>query len=501
MADEREFDQRLEEQLSGIPLPDAAVREITPWRRAMKRIVWGIGLTTVTLNFWNLDLVLPAAGWALLFLGFRTLRKENRWFGLCWVLSLCGLAAFFALCVENATIWSAAKVPLGAALLTGRLAQGFCLWRGIRAVRRAAGQDDRAGAVAALLIFQMILYALALFSGGSLRIQGLVPVAVSLILYICILRALARLPALLDGGGYVVRAAPARLSDRTAGIAWAVLLTAGVLLAGALLCRYPMEWTPAEAGEQQGLEGIRDNLLALGMPEQVVNDLAPEDLVLLDGALSVTTHVHEQPFNSGRRVVSRTEEGAFYRTVYDVKELRLSDIAVELPEGRWRIIHHFLWQEDPGPRTTECIKLWPSCRDSMGGWRQAGGLTGRLLYDWEGVTYTGDYYSISTETYTSDSIFWGETQNTDPFALFSLPRQGERCRGYLTYGMETVEEGWLIDSWCNYTHQVGWLNYPAMTAQEFDQSGAFSGATFRTSQTAIQFDPLSDSEKGSYRED
>ena len=173
---------------------------------------------------------------------------------------------------------------------------------------------------------------------------------------------------------------------------------------------------------------------------------------------------------------------------------------MELPGGRWRIIHHFLWQAEPGLRTTECISLWPTTRDGFDGWRQEGEVTGRLLFDWQGTTYEGDYYSISTEPYTVNSLFWGESQSTDPTALFSLPWRGERCRGYLTYGVETVEEGWLLDSWSNYTHQVKWLNYPAMTAQEYDRSGIWNGfGAFHTAQNAIQFYPASEAEKGSYQ--
>ena len=261
-----------------------------------------------------------------------------------------------------------------------------------------------------------------------------------------------------------------------------------------------MEWSPVEAGEQRELEEIRDSLLALGMPEQVAEDLAPGDLALLEGALSVTVEVREEPFNDGREERSVSGRTIHVQTVYDVRELRLSDIAVELPGGRWRIIHHFLWQAEPGLRTTECISLWPTTRDGFDGWRQEGEVTGRLLFDWQGTTYEGDYYSISTEPYTTNSFFWGESQSTDPTAVFSLPRRGERCRGYLTYGVETVEEGWLLDSWVNYTHQVKWLNYPAMTAQEYDRSGIWNGfGAFHTAQTAIQFYPASETEKGSYQ--
>ena len=488
MGDDREFDRMLEEELTALPPTDETARAVTPWRRAMGRVVWGTGLTTLTLDFWYLNYLLPAAGAVLLFLGFRALRRENRWFAACWGLSLFSLAFFFAQRVLDAAVWGRMPLSLAAVAAALGLARTFCLWRGVRAVRRAAGQEDRAGPAAALLAFQAALTALGLLAGGNLQLQGLLFLVPLVGLYLGIMRSLARLPALLDGAGYVVRAAPARLSDWTVWIAWAALLAAGVLAAGAFFCRYPMEWTPVEAGEQAELTEIRDSLLALGMPEQVAADLAPEDLAGLEGALRVVAKVSEEPLNDGRSVRTVSGNLVRYHTVYDVKELRLSDVAVELPGGRWRVIHHFLWQTEPKLRTTECIRLWPASRDGFDGWRREGGFTGRLLFDWQGATYEGDYCRISTQPYTTSSPFWGESQSTDPVALFSLPWRGERCRGYLTYGVETVEEGWLLDSWINYTHQTGWLNYPAVTAWEYDRSGLRGGA-FGTVRSAIQFYP------------
>lgn len=61
----------------------------------------------------------------------------------------------------------------------------------------------------------------------------------------------------------------------------------------------------------------------------------------------MTVEVREEPFNDGREERSVSGRTIHVQTVYDVRELRLSDIAVELPGGRWRIIHHFLWQAEP----------------------------------------------------------------------------------------------------------------------------------------------------------
>ena len=45
----------------------------------MNRILFGMALCAITLNFLCLNYILPAVGTVLLLLGFRTLRRENRW--------------------------------------------------------------------------------------------------------------------------------------------------------------------------------------------------------------------------------------------------------------------------------------------------------------------------------------------------------------------------------------------------------------------------------------
>lgn len=487
MADDREFDRVIEEDLTQLPLPDADAREITPWKRAMERIVCGIGLTTCTLNFLYLNYLLPAVGVVLLWLGFRALRKENRYFALCWLIGLYDVVSKFVELVGNATLWGTQTEPSDIiwSTLAIPLVRFWCLWQGIRQVRQRAGQPDEAGAVVGLMVWYGVLCALAL-----LEFQGWLLAIPLLIAYVCILRNLSRLPELLNEAGYEVKAAPVRASDRTVWIAWFAALAVCIPLAGALFGHYPMGWTPIEAKEQVGLEEVRGNLLVLGFPREVLDDLSAEDLEKLEGAVRVTVQGEEHPFNSGREVTETWEGYTQISTVYDVYELKLTNIAVELPDSRWRVIHHFLWQENPPVRGgTECIRLWPAYRLNKDGFQSEGELSGRVLYDDRGETYAGDYHSLKVEDYVSNSWFFGTRSDSDPFALFSLPMHGKRCRGYVAYGMERIIPGSLLDSWMNYTHQSSYLNYPLMTAQQYSLSGMWGGGIFDTAQTAVQFVP------------
>ena len=69
MTDDLRFDELLREDAAALPPP--ADGEITPWRTAMDRILWGMGLTTITLNFLWLDVLLPAIGAVLQLAGNR----------------------------------------------------------------------------------------------------------------------------------------------------------------------------------------------------------------------------------------------------------------------------------------------------------------------------------------------------------------------------------------------------------------------------------------------
>ena len=82
------FEALLAQSVAELP-PEEIVADVTPWRRAMNRILFGMALCAITLNFWCLNYILPAIGTVLLLLGFRTLRRENRWLGGCF--AVCGI--------------------------------------------------------------------------------------------------------------------------------------------------------------------------------------------------------------------------------------------------------------------------------------------------------------------------------------------------------------------------------------------------------------------------
>ena len=116
-----------------------------------------------------------------------------------------------------------------------------------------------------------------------------------------------------------------------------------------------------------------------------------------------------------------------------------------------------------------------------------------MRYDKDGSTYTAPYISLGNETYTKNSMFWGESVSTDIFAEFSLPNDGENQRGYIAYTIKEMRDGAIVDAWINYTHQQSWAQYPALTAKQQRMANSWNEAgAFKTIQDALQFYPKDD---------
>lgn len=489
--DDAEFDAALQESLPEPP-PEDIVREVTPWRKAMDRVLVGLALNAITLNFLCLNYILPTIGLILMLLGFRTLRRENGWFRSCFIVTLAKSLYFFPSLILNATIYqsTAYDLPINnyltAANLMLTLVQFICLWRGFRAIKAKAGLPADAGAAAALIVWYLVIAALAL-----LGYSGIVAGGVMIVSYILIIRGLYHLSSELDEAGYAIKTAPVCISDAVLVRVIVAVLAVGIVCGYLFGDSYRMDWTPVAAKETAEVADIKAHLLELGFPENVLNDLANEEILDCEGALQVVVDVTDKPLNDGREVVEYEGNTEYHTTVYDVKELRITGVAVELPGERetWKIFHHFRWLIDPGFRGTESIQLWPTSQSNEG-WDTAGDVTGRVLYTRSGTDYSAPYYSLGSETFTSNSVFWGEQTSTDVFAEFSLPKSGEDQRGYVTYTAtaHNADVKYLINSWVNYTHQTGWLQYPVKTAAEHRMSGAWNNAgAFLTVQDALQF--------------
>ena len=246
-----------------------------------------------------------------------------------------------------------------------------------------------------------------------------------------------------------------------------------------------MDWSPVNADEHAEVETIKSQLAKLGFPEYVLNDLTPEDISACEGALQVVSDVIYESIGSGLLETGEDDE------------LMLTGVGVQVPGENmsWIVFHHFLWTTDPQFYGTESIQLWPPYDSSSDIWSPAGEVTGRVLFDRGADTFAANYYSLGPQIYTSDNAVFGEQTAMDIFAEFSLPKNGENCRGYVAYPVYQTISNSVLSSWANYTHQKSWAQYPVMSAtQRRITEFSNSDAAFTTVQSALQFDAKNEAE-------
>lgn len=468
MTDDLRFDELLQEDAAALPPPsDGAVN---PWQMAMGQILWGMGLTTITLNILYLDYILPALGAVLLVLGFRTLRRENKPLGWCYKLALAALLlrgviyVLLALPVElgNTLAYCTALVTL---------ALYICLWRGMVGVSRRAGAEKPAAPAAGAMA---VLYGL-LLPLAYIGLEGWLLVVPLLVIYIVILRSMAKLSRSLADTGYVITAAPVRLPG------WAVLWgSLGLLLAAILLAlflgqRYPTDWQAREDAPQD--TALRQELLELGFPETVLNDLTDDEVAALDGAAEVYVQEDTEwgkntyrelttgkwyddalPSNWKYDSAKKQSDGSYLYTyrVYDVPVCTVTHVTVVLDEAPQRVmfIQHVTVNGDAMTDFTQGIEAWPIWYSTPQDWTRGGYCGGRVLCDRSGQPLAAPFSRLE-QTATTTQGFFGTSTREAVTAVWSWPRRAANGRAYLIFDAVGLADEWTyLDGWCNYARQL-----------------------------------------------
>ena len=470
--DEQDFDALLSRSLPELPPEDIVARTV-PGKKALNRILVGYFLSTFTINGLGLNLILPVIGQILMLLGFRALQHENRWFSACYVFAVLQAFLRFGKLILDTTIFDLPfEDPQSAAnafyialalqvLLT--VVSLLCFWRGLRTVQKACGIRSKAIGVLALLAWNLLLCAVFVAQARGQFIGGytLLFLLVSLII---ILWMIARQAKALDATGYVLQPAPLRLSDRTLTLIILGILAIGCTCGHLFFSSYDMDWQKIDSTESAATSETKTHLAALGFPEDILDDLTPEDLARCRDAEQVV--VDARTLNS--------ENPTFDNGDYDI---RLTNVIVLVPGDTPRVIlfNHFSWLSTPKFYGTAALNILPTYEVSAELWRLEDGPTGRILYDDGDDSFVADYHSIEMRTVTSN-LFRNVAPSPSLYASFIFPNQGTRQRGYITYTIAPraiLPEGYRQAGYSQmtYMHQKKRFLYPAETA---DSSSIFS---------------------------
>lgn len=448
MKKEQDFDRLLMESLNEAPPDEAEIGRTNPWRIPFRYINWGIVLTTFHMNFLGLQYLLPFIGIFLLYLGFRSLRRENKWFQAAWICSIGNMVLHLtSVCLGAAptcssavmTVWQAADVCLQFVFL-------LIFRNAVKDVLRKAGQETGSDPLLGAVLWYVVL---TIFGFGG-RMVGWPVFLVFGICFILILRSLREVGASLDAAGYCIGDTPVKIGAKwiAAGYGLICLTAVGVccITANHLKVDGTAYARPVDSG-------LRRELTEMGFPEEILDCLSDADAELLEGAIYVKA-------DSGRLVFDDIAERRTETEKTAANSVSVTTVYIEMANREIYVVHYFDWGERKA--------YW---QDGFTVWAGLEGdelelLDGALFYEKDGTEYTAEFPRLQIGGVNTVSNLGG-IPNRQIFGALSYPFGTKHQRGMIFYRMKPGNETqWLAATILNYAHQSHPFQFSYMETEQ-----------------------------------
>jgi len=462
------FDQQMINQLSELPPPEEEIRITNPWSKPIGFITWGLILTTLQLNFLYLQYILPTIGVMLIFLGFRSLRDESKYFKAAWVLSIAKLLLQLGYLVRATTPLHTADYPevaVGAVMLAFQIATFLIFQAALNEIFKKVGKQTQSAPLlrASLWTAAAFLIALSPLSESWLVFIPMV------ICYILIVRSLYRIGGELDDEGYVLTNAPVRISNRSFG--WAYFFVALATVITCCICSNHLKLEP-QAYQPPETTEARQHLLDMEFPTQALQYLTDEDVSMISGAVDIKASSQLMMFDA-KEVEHREISGAstFITFTYEPGKYNIeaTTVYIEMPENMVYVLQYFTW-EGGQPVWQDGIQI--SGESQAEDWKI---ISSGLFYSKNGTNYTADFPRLVCGSMTQTGMF-GRSDFVQIAGALSYPFASEHQGGYVLYRYTFLYDSDIYATHANlsYMHFLSPLHIPYANTEDRILSGAYS---------------------------
>lgn len=463
-----DFDRQIINCLSEIAPPEEEVRRINPWSKPIGFITWGFILTTLHLSFAYLQYILPTIGVMLIFLGFRSLRNENKYFTVLWIFSIVKLLLQAADLVWVSTPLNMVDYPglaVGLVMLVFQIAMFLIFQAALNKTYKKAGKtvQDKPLLWASLWSLAAFLIALSPLSASWLVFVPMV------ICYYIIVRSLFRVGSQLDDMGYVLTNAPVRISNHTFGRLFCLIMLATVITCSAYYNHLQLE---PQAYEPPKITEARQRLLDLDFPPEALQYLNDEDVELLRGAKDVETFSKLLMFDP-KKIEHRESYGShtYITHTYEPgkKNMEVTTIFIEMPENVVYVMQYFTWQGG-SPVWQDGILISGETKADD---KQI--ISSGLFFAQNGTQFIADFPRLVCDRFTQNTMFGIDYYVLIAGAL-SYPFGSERQGGYVLYRytVMTGSDIYATNALLSYVHLSSPLRIPYAKTEDLILGGAYT---------------------------
>ncbi len=430
-----DFDQKVMEQLSDIIPREEDVIAINPWSRPIGYIIWGCVFSLINLNVYYLQYLFPTIGTVLYFLGFRSLRNENKYFKATWILSILNLflRLFLTMYVASPLIGRFKSIALGSVFFVGTVIVILLFRKALHEVFRKVDKKPRRDPLLSACIWIIVFFLIAI-TPFSYAWQI---VLVMFALFIFILCSLFRVSRDMDEIGYVMSNAPVKISNRMVIFLYLIL----TLIAVGVCCLFSnhlrLEGTPYS---KVPTSDAREVLIEKGFPEEILPDLKEKDIELFLKARKISVY---------KEILHFQESG----TQYDMNYINESEnhglksvmVFIELDNKEMYVLNYFKWI-NRSAYWQDAIML-----DVGENVENLELVDSGLFYDKNGNSYSAPFPWIEVKNETYGSLFLESTSLLICGSL-NYPFRTINQRGFILYHYSMPLDYLCTPSLLNYHH-------------------------------------------------
>lgn len=409
------------------------------WRIPFLQIVWSFILTTITINFYGLQYILPAVGVMLLLIGVHSLKQINQNFYSLWYLAIERAVLFIINLLILSSPLSLHKPVIGCLSILSLILQ-IAMYLVLRTSIRSVYGDHANKVKRDPLLWASRLMVVTGFVSWMSYDLGVLFALLFFIIFLTIMSSLYKISEEL----YTIAPnAPVETNKKFDKIVYVIFTLICFLSVG--VAGVVSNHTVVEFVEQTELKehAMREELIQLGFPKEILDDMSDANVELLTGAIHVEVREDVMSFDEKTSLISST-------------------VFTELPDNLMYVVVYFQWNQNKA--------IW---NDGFRIWGEDGFtlIDGNLLCEQKGKDVIAPINRLSCGTVTTSSMFFGEQQSRQITGTICFPFHSKHQRGYVFYKMQLPEDYWLGSNCMNYVHFSQPIQLPFAYADQRILSG------------------------------
>ena len=447
------FDKNIVEQLSELVPNEDRIYNANPWRKPITLITWGLILTTISLKFLWLQYILPAIGVLLLYLGFRSLRRENKWFKGAYILAVLKIIIQLLVFIRLAT-------PLNNMIenniwinITGTLLQIVFLLvfrQALLLVYKKVNAKPKRDPLLKAVIWTLIAVICALSPLSNSWIV-FIPMVIS---YVFIIGCIYKVGDELGDVGYSLTNAPVKINNKAFGTIYILICIFTIGICCIAFNHLKLNSTEFDAYDNRE---VTKKLITLGFPKDILKDMSADELDLLKDANYIEASSEILMFDSANAYNQTVANNSNITDVPGNNNLMATAIFIELDNGDIYAIEHFKWLEGSA-LWKDGFNLWSSGKIEL--------IKGALLYEKDGTQYISSIPKLENKLTTSLDWFGNVNEGYKVSGSVSYPSKSNKQRGYIFYKLKLPQEQWLGPNCFNYIHFNNPFRFPYADASD-----------------------------------